>query len=90
MTVALQIRNVPEHVRDALAQRAQQLGQSMQAYLLDVVEREARFASNVDMFRRTAVHRATIPPEYRPERIIREGRDGGFDVDRGDADARNE
>lgn len=83
MTVALQIRNVPDDVRDALVERASRLGQSMQAFLLDVVQREARLARNTQMFERTAGHRTVIPDEYSPERIIREGRDAGFDVDRG-------
>lgn len=82
MTVALQIRNVPDEVRDALIERAAQLNQSMQAFLLDVVQREARLAHNAQMFDRTASHRTVIPDEFSPERIIREGRDAGFDVDR--------
>jgi plasmid stability protein len=86
MTVALQIRNVPEDVRDALVERASQLGQSVQAFLLDLVQREARMARNVQMFERTAAHRTTIPEQLAPERVIREGRDGGFDVDRRDSD----
>lgn len=45
--VALQIRDVPDDVRDALAERAQQAGQSLQGFLLDVVVREAAFARNV-------------------------------------------
>lgn len=85
MAVALQIRNVPDDVRDALVERASQLGQSMQAFLLDLVQREARLARNANMFQRTAGNRTIIPDEYSPERIIREGRDAGFDVDRGDA-----
>lgn len=44
--VALQIRDVPDEVRDALAERARQEGQSLQAYLLRVVLREASFARN--------------------------------------------
>lgn len=47
MTVALQIRDVPEDVRDALAELARQRGQSLQAFLLALVERESRFARNV-------------------------------------------
>ena len=84
MTVALQIRNVPDDVRDALVERASPLGQSMQAFLLDLVQREARLARNASMFQRTAGNRTTIPDEYCPERIVREGRDAGFDADRGD------
>lgn len=82
MTVALQIRNVPDEVRDALVERASQLGQSTQAFLLDLVQREARLMRNAQTFDRTAEHRIVIPEEYDPERIIREGRDGGFDLDR--------
>lgn len=44
--VALQIRGVPEDVRDALAARAKQAGQSLQGFLLGVVVREASFARN--------------------------------------------
>lgn len=44
--VALQIRDVPDDVRDALAERARQAGQSLQGFLLDVVVREASFARN--------------------------------------------
>jgi plasmid stability protein len=85
MAVALQIRNVPDEVRDALVERASQLGQSMQAFLLDLVQREARLARNASMFERTASSRTIIPDAYSPERIIREGRDAGFDVDRDSA-----
>jgi plasmid stability protein len=85
MAVALQIRNVPDEVRDALVERASQLGQSMQAFLLDLVQREARLARNANMFQRTAGSRTVIPDEFSPERIIREGRDAGFDTDRNGA-----
>jgi hypothetical protein len=82
MTLALQIRDVPEEVRDALAEQAARLGQSLQAVLLSLVVREARLLRNRDMFGRTAHLRIAIPNELAPERIGREGRDGGFDVDR--------
>jgi antitoxin FitA len=39
--VALQIRDVPDEVRDALVAQAKARGQSLQAYLLELVEREA-------------------------------------------------
>jgi hypothetical protein len=83
MAVALQIRDVPEEVRDVIAERASKLGQSMQAFLLNLIEREARLARNAEMFERTAAHRVVIPEELSPERIIREGREGGFEIDRG-------
>ena len=82
MTVALQIREVPEEVRDAIAKRAAEQGQSMQAYLLEMVTNEARIARNAEMFDRTAAHRAKVPISEEIVRIIREGRDAGEAVDR--------
>lgn len=49
--VALQIRDVPDDVRDILAARAQQHGQSLQAFLLSLVMREASFARNLELIR---------------------------------------
>lgn len=43
--VALQIRDVPEDVREALAARAR--GQSLQAFLLSIVTDEARRTANL-------------------------------------------
>lgn len=45
--VALQIRDVPEPVRDSLARQAAAKGQSLQAYLRELVLREASFAHNL-------------------------------------------
>ncbi|MBI0317607.1 hypothetical protein JBF12_32460 [Streptomyces javensis] len=50
--VALQIRDVPDEVRDILAERARQLGQSLQGYLLDLVKNEAERAGNVALLQR--------------------------------------
>lgn len=47
--VAMQIRDVPEPARDALAKRAQAKGQSLQAYLREMVLREAAFANNLEV-----------------------------------------
>lgn len=44
--VALQIRDVPESVRDVLAAKASERGQSLNAYLRDLVLREAAFEDN--------------------------------------------
>ena len=82
MTVALQIRDIPEDVRDLIAERAARQGQSVQAYLLALVVREAGVLRNGAAFERTAGRRVSILPPFDPEEIIREGRDGGFDVDR--------
>jgi hypothetical protein len=80
MTVALQIRDVPDDVRDMLAAEAKRQGQSVQAYLLDLVEREARLLRNEYAFQRTAAIRVEL--EIDPAGILREGRDAGFDRDR--------
>ncbi|WP_326546844.1 hypothetical protein QGN32_01025 [Mycolicibacterium sp. ND9-15] len=82
MSVALQIRGVPEDVRDEIALQAAKHGQSMQGYLLAMVEREARIARNSHEFERSAAQRCRIPDDLSPERVVREGRDEGFEVDR--------
>lgn len=52
--VALQIRNVPEDVRGALVERARERGQSLQAFLLALVETEARRTHNAAVLSRIA------------------------------------
>lgn len=52
--VALQIRDVPEDVRDVLAERASARGQSMQAFLLGLVQAEAQRARNAVVLARLA------------------------------------
>ncbi|MFL6076948.1 MAG: FitA-like ribbon-helix-helix domain-containing protein [Mycobacteriales bacterium] len=52
--VALQIRDVPDEVRDALAADARAHGQSLQAYLLALIETQARRARNVAVLNRFA------------------------------------
>ncbi len=46
MSVVLTIRDVPEAVRDELAREARDRGQSLQAYLLGLLARQASFAQN--------------------------------------------
>lgn len=50
--VALQIRDVPEDIRDVLAERASARGQSMQAFLLALVQAEAQRARNATVLAR--------------------------------------
>lgn len=50
--VALQIRDVPEDVRRALAERARTQGQSLQAFLLGVVTDEAHRSANLALLGR--------------------------------------
>jgi len=52
--VALQIRDVPEEVRDALAERARARGQSLQAFLLSVIQDEARRSRHASLLDRFA------------------------------------
>jgi len=44
--VALQIRHVPEEIRDVLSAEAERRGESLQNYLLEVVSREASSVNN--------------------------------------------
>lgn len=50
--IALQIRDVPEEVRDALAQRARARGQSLQGFLLSMVQDESRRSRNAALLER--------------------------------------
>ncbi len=50
--VALQIRDVPDDVRDALAARAAARGQSLQAFLLALVTEEAQRSGNLALLER--------------------------------------
>jgi hypothetical protein len=52
MSVALQIRDVPEQVRDQLAAQARAKGQSLQAYLLDLITEEVRRGRNLAILAR--------------------------------------
>jgi len=52
--VALQIRDVPDDVRDTLAELARVRGQSLQAFLLSIVVNEARRSANADLLARFA------------------------------------
>lgn len=50
--VALQIRDVPEELRDRLAAIAEERGQSLQAYLFDLVRDEVRRRDNLAVLER--------------------------------------
>ncbi|PSL02797.1 hypothetical protein CLV30_109104 [Haloactinopolyspora alba] len=75
MTVALQIRDVPDEVRDTLASVAAERGKSMQAYLLEVISREARLSRNRHVFDERASQRTPLDVDEIVE-TIRAGRDG--------------
>ncbi len=50
--VALQIREVPDDIRQTLADRAAARGQSLQAFLLSLVTDEARRSTNLALLER--------------------------------------
>lgn len=50
--VALQIRDVPDDIRQALAERAAARGQSLQSFLLTLVTDEARRSTNLALLER--------------------------------------
>jgi antitoxin FitA len=60
MATAVTIRDVPEDVRDLLAQQARERGQSLQAYLLGILRRQAQFSRNRELL-------AEIEAELRAE-----------------------
>jgi plasmid stability protein len=52
--VALQIRDVPEDLRDALAAQAAAKGQSLQAFMLELAKAQGRRGENAAILRRFA------------------------------------
>ncbi|MBD0292216.1 MAG: hypothetical protein ICV70_01410 [Jiangellaceae bacterium] len=61
MPVTLTIREVPEAVRNVLARIARQRGQSLQAFLLYLLEREAAFDRNREVLAEIAQGHRTDP-----------------------------
>ncbi|MFI6578686.1 FitA-like ribbon-helix-helix domain-containing protein [Nocardiopsis sp. NPDC050513] len=57
---AIQVKDVPDEVRDILAAEAKRSGQSLQAYVLSVLEREARFARNREIAEQTPLPGANL------------------------------
>jgi plasmid stability protein len=52
--VPLQIRDVPDEVRNTLSERARAHGQSLQVFLLSLVEEDARRSNNLILLDRFA------------------------------------
>jgi hypothetical protein len=46
MATVVTVRDVPDEVRDVLAEQARERGQSLQAYLLSILRRQAAFSRN--------------------------------------------
>lgn len=76
MTIALQIKDVREEVRDAIAARAAAHGQSMQVYLRELLEREFRAERNRHMFDGLVAHRTLDLAADDVVEVIRSGREG--------------
>lgn len=49
--VTLTIRDVPDHMRNVLVTEARERGQSLQAFLLSVLRRQAQFSHNRQLLR---------------------------------------
>ncbi len=59
--VAIQIRDVPDDVRDQLTQQARAKGQSLQTFLREVLLREASFTHNLAVLDAAASWRKDSP-----------------------------
>jgi plasmid stability protein len=77
MAVAIQIKDVPEEVRDAIAARAAARGQSTQVYLRALLEREYRAERNKRLLESLARHRSLDMDVQQVVDEIRAGREGG-------------
>lgn len=73
MAVAIQIKDVPEEVRDAIAARAAARGQSTQVYLRALLEREFRAERNRRLLEGLTAHRGL---DLRAEDVVAEIRAG--------------
>ncbi|MBO0855110.1 MAG: hypothetical protein J2P18_15260 [Nocardia sp.] len=76
MSVAIQIKDVPEEVRDAIAARAAARGQSTQVYLRGLLEREFQAERNRHLLESLVGHRTL---KMSPDEVvddIRAGREG--------------
>jgi antitoxin FitA len=76
MSVAIQIKDVPEEVRDALASRAAARGQSTQTYLRSLLEREYQAHRNRQLLEALAGHRSLTMTAEEVAAVIRADRNG--------------
>lgn len=72
----MQIKDVREEVRDAIAARAAAQGQSVQVYLRELLEREFRAERNKHLFDTLAPHRTLGLAVDEVVEVIRSGREG--------------
>ncbi|GAB7141925.1 FitA-like ribbon-helix-helix domain-containing protein [Mycobacterium riyadhense] len=78
MAVAIQIKDVPEEVRDAVAARAAARGQTTQVYLRALLQREFRAERNKQLLESLAGRRSL---DLSAEEVVREIRRGREDDD---------
>jgi plasmid stability protein len=72
---SVQIKNVPPEVHETLRRRADEAGQSLQAYLLSTLEEQASRPTIKELFDRTGRRTgASLPLDF-ATRVIREERD---------------
>jgi antitoxin FitA len=74
--VAIQIRDVPEPTRDALVEAARWQGKSLQAFLFDVLKREAQAAERRRLLREWAENPLAVKDRnFDPVAIVRAQRE---------------
>ena len=73
--VALQIRDVPDEVNEVLKARAAAAGQSLQAYLLALVQREAARGDNAAILARFRGRADGVPSPGDTTRLLEQARD---------------
>ncbi|MGH2692003.1 MAG: FitA-like ribbon-helix-helix domain-containing protein [Actinomycetota bacterium] len=71
----VQVRNVPERVHKVLRRRAAEAGQSLQEYLLQLLEESARRLTMQEWIERVAKHSGGRVGLKEAARIIREDRE---------------
>lgn len=72
---SVQIKHVPDDVRDELARRARAAGQSLQEYLLASLVDAARTPPLEEVLARAGAHRGGSAPIGRTAQLLREDRE---------------
>lgn len=74
MSVMIQVRNVPESLHRELVRRAELRGQSLTAYVQDILEREVHRPSRAEIVRRI-MEQEPVKLDFPVADLIREDRD---------------
>jgi len=74
--VAIQIRDVPEATRELLASAAERRGESLQAFLMDVLDRQAKNEKNRRLLEEYAANPLYPDGTFTSEEIVEEIRRG--------------